>query len=387
MAPVRPGTSLLLFPTKALAQDQLRALSGLEVPGLVAATYDGDTGPAERTWVRANANVVLTNPEMLHHGVLPHHAALGHLPHAPAVRRGRRAARAARRVRHARRPPAAPPAPAVRALRGRPDVRVLVGHHRPAGPAGLGAVRPSTWPRSPTTARRGATHVRAVEPARNWPQPTPAMGPTRRTPVAPGARRPTARRRRSWPSWSGRAIARSPSAAAARAPSWWPPTCAAGCPPSWPIASGPTGAATSPLSAARSRASCSAGSSAGVVATTALELGIDVGGLDACVLNGFPGTIASMWQQAGRAGRESAGRPSSVLVAGDDQLDQWLMSPPRPGVRSAARAGGHQPGQPLRAQRPPGLRGLRAAAQPRRRAVVARPARRGRARRWWSTTG
>ena len=65
----------------------------------------------------------------------------------------------------------------------------------------------------------------------------------------------------------------------------------------------------------------------GVVATSALELGIDVGGLDAVVLNGFPGTIASFWQQAGRAGR--AGRPSAaVLVAGDDQLDQWMAAHP-----------------------------------------------------------
>jgi DEAD/DEAH box helicase domain-containing protein len=66
----------------------------------------------------------------------------------------------------------------------------------------------------------------------------------------------------------------------------------------------------------------------GVVATNALELGIDVGGLDACILNGFPGTIASMWQQAGRAGRDE--RPSvAVLVGGSDQLDQWLMAHPR----------------------------------------------------------
>ena len=81
----------------------------------------------------------------------------------------------------------------------------------------------------------------------------------------------------------------------------------------------------------------------GVVATTALELGIDIGGLDACVLNGFPGTIASMWQQAGRAGREA--QPSiAVLVAGDDQLDQWLMAhptevftrPPEPAVINPA---------------------------------------------------
>jgi DEAD/DEAH box helicase domain-containing protein len=65
----------------------------------------------------------------------------------------------------------------------------------------------------------------------------------------------------------------------------------------------------------------------GVVATNALELGVDIGGLDACVLNGFPGTIASMWQQAGRAGRERQ-QSLAVLVAGEDQLDQWLMTHP-----------------------------------------------------------
>src|SRR5947209_5397468 len=66
---------------------------------------------------------------------------------------------------------------------------------------------------------------------------------------------------------------------------------------------------------------------AGVVATSALELGIDVGTLDACILDGFPGTIASMWQQAGRAGRARQ-RSLAVLVAGEDQLDQWLMAHP-----------------------------------------------------------
>ncbi|MBW3574638.1 MAG: DUF1998 domain-containing protein, partial [Actinobacteria bacterium] len=65
----------------------------------------------------------------------------------------------------------------------------------------------------------------------------------------------------------------------------------------------------------------------GVSATNALELGIDVGGLDACILNGFPGTIASMWQQAGRAGRAQQ-QSLAVLVAGEDQLDQWLMAHP-----------------------------------------------------------
>ena len=65
--------ALYLYPTKALAQDQARALAGYRVPKLRPAIYDGDT-PAERRWqVRKWANVILTNPDMLHVGVLPHH--------------------------------------------------------------------------------------------------------------------------------------------------------------------------------------------------------------------------------------------------------------------------------------------------------------------------
>ena len=64
---MRPkATALLLFPTKALARDQLRALRSLKLPQLKAAVYDGDTPQAERPLVRRNANAVLTNPDMLH---------------------------------------------------------------------------------------------------------------------------------------------------------------------------------------------------------------------------------------------------------------------------------------------------------------------------------
>src|SRR4029077_21167272 len=73
MAPIRPGTALCLFPTKALAHDQLRAFTDLAIPGIAAGAYDGDATKEERTWIRKSATVVLTNPEMLHAGLLPHH--------------------------------------------------------------------------------------------------------------------------------------------------------------------------------------------------------------------------------------------------------------------------------------------------------------------------
>ena len=66
----------------------------------------------------------------------------------------------------------------------------------------------------------------------------------------------------------------------------------------------------------------------GVVATNALELGIDIGALDAAVLTGYPGTIAGTWQQVGRAGRRAA-RSAAVLVAGNGALDQYLCLHPR----------------------------------------------------------
>ena len=65
----------------------------------------------------------------------------------------------------------------------------------------------------------------------------------------------------------------------------------------------------------------------GVVATNALELGINIGHLDACVMTGYPGTIASTWQQAGRAGRR-AGMSAAVLVAGSSPLDQYMINHP-----------------------------------------------------------
>ena len=75
------GSALLLYPTKALAQDQLRALTALAPPEarLRAAIYDGDTPQRERSGIRRRAQVLLTNPDMLHVGILPNHRAWGAL--------------------------------------------------------------------------------------------------------------------------------------------------------------------------------------------------------------------------------------------------------------------------------------------------------------------
>ncbi len=70
---LEPATALYLSPTKALAADQLRALDELALPGIAAATYDGDTPFDERSWIRAHANLVLANPDLVHRSMLPSH--------------------------------------------------------------------------------------------------------------------------------------------------------------------------------------------------------------------------------------------------------------------------------------------------------------------------
>ena len=128
------------LPHQALAQDQLRALAEMRLRKLVPVTYDGDSGVDERTWARRNANVVLTNPEMLHSGILPHHARwatfLMRLQYVVVdelhVLRDLRLARGAR---------AAAAAAAVRRVRVEPHLRVHLCHHRQPAAAGRGPVR------------------------------------------------------------------------------------------------------------------------------------------------------------------------------------------------------------------------------------------------------
>ena len=309
-----PGTALLLFPTKALAQDQLRSIAALDAPNLVAATYDGDTGIDERAWTRRNANVLLTNPDMLHVGLLPHHERwatfLMRLRYVVVdelhVLRGIFGTHVAHLLRRLRRVCAhygsdptflfgsatiGEPHRLASALCGK-DVEAITDDGSPRGER-LFALW-NTPLLDPTTGARGSTNVETASVL------SALVGDDRRAialcrsrkgtelVAADVQRRLPERLRRAVRPYRGGYLAEERRAIERE------------------------------LFAGRLRA---------VVATSALELGIDIGNLDACVLSGFPGTIASMWQQAGRAGR-SQQQSLAVLVAGEDQLDQWLMAHP-----------------------------------------------------------
>ena len=244
----RGATVLYLSPTKALAQDQLHAVSSLKVPGLAACTHDGDSPREQRDWARDHAEYLLTNPDMLHHSLLPGHARWARFLSQLQLRRGRRVPPLPRRLRGPRRPGAPPPAPGVRGVRRLADVRARLRDRRRAGgvsPAGS----PDCPSRpSPTTLREGPGVAGAVGAAVHLPR-----GRERRTgtpgrhrrggrpPRRPGGRRVSARWRSSGP---------------ARAPSRWrspPGRCwtrwSRGCRARWRR----TAAATCPRTAACSR--------------------------------------------------------------------------------------------------------------------------------------
>ena len=311
---LRSGTSLLLYPTKALAQDQLRAFGQLDVPGLKAATYDGDASRDERSWARANANVILTNPEMLHHGLLPHHTKwatfLKRLDYVVVdelhVLRGifgTHVAHVLRRLRRlCARYGADPTFVFCSATIGAPDVLAseLCG-------VPVEAVDDDGAP-------HGVRSIAVVQPALIDPDKGVRQSPATETIRAVSELVLSGRRVIAF--CGSRALTERVAAGVARSlPDELADTVR-------PYRSGY-------LSAERREieAELASGALRAVVTTSALELGVDIGGLDATVLCGFPGTIASMWQQIGRAGR-SQQESLSVLVAGEDQLDQWFVDHP-----------------------------------------------------------
>ncbi|MCU1356466.1 MAG: helicase/secretion neighborhood putative DEAH-box helicase [Acidimicrobiales bacterium] len=310
--PIHPGTALALFPTKALAQDQLQAFGHLDAPGLIAATYDGDAGPDQRAWARRNANVILTNPEMLHCGLLPHHGRwatfLMRLRYVVIdelhVLRGVFGTHVSHLLRRLQR---------LCSFYG--SSPTFVFSSATIGEPGRLARELCGLPISEVTldgSPRGERLVALVDPSRIG-GPRSARTPNQVTAglvadlVRSGHRTLAFCRSRAGTEVVAAEVVRRHPDLAGRVR---------------PYRGGYLAAERREI-----EAQLFSGQLGGVVATSALELGIDVGGLDACILNGFPGTIASMWQQMGRAGRE--GQPSlAVLVAGEDQLDHYFLDHP-----------------------------------------------------------
>lgn len=317
----RGATALYLAPTKALAQDQRRALDELGLDGVRVAVYDGDTPADEREWVRTHAAVVLSNPDLLHHSLLPGHARWASFLRALRyvvidechVYRGVFGSHVADVLRRLWRVCAryhsvptmvlasatmADPAQAASRLTGRPVV----------------AVTDDASPRGPATLVL-------------WEPPVTGVGdggaPTRRSAVAEAADLLTdlvAGGTRTLAFTRSRRGAETVAATARRLLGDVDPELA-----------GRVAAYRGGYLPDERRILESAlrdGDLLGLSATNALELGIDVHGLDAVLMAGWPGTRASLWQQAGRAGRHGT-EALAVFVARDDPLDSYLVHHPQ----------------------------------------------------------
>lgn len=302
------ATALYLFPTKALAQDQLAELTALDAEVRLAAApaaYDGDTAPSERSKIRARSRIIVSNPYGMHE----------YLPQVRAMER----------------------------FLGRLAVVVVDEAHRYRGVFGshvalvlrrllricerLGAT-PQVILASATVANP-AEHAVALTGR--------AVGVVTDNGAGSGERVVA-----MWDSLADpdrSAAVQAANVVAALAESGCRTLCFTGSRVGAELVAGwaaerapgsrisPYRAGFTPAERREIERDLRDGSLDAVVCTNALELGIDIGGLDAVVLTGYPGTVASTWQQLGRAGRASA--PAlGILVAGDDPLDQYFVRRP-----------------------------------------------------------
>ncbi len=314
--------ALLVFPTKALAHDQLNALRrwdrALTEIDLRPAAYDGDTPTGDRRAIRRTARAVLTNPDMLHTGILPHHTrwatmfeGLTHVVldemHVYRGVFGSHVANVLRRLRRVARfygsepqfvmtsATIANPGELGGHLAGAP-VRVIAGDGSPRGPRIFAFYNPPVVDERLNLRRSPVLEAEAL--AGHF--------------LAGGVQTIIFARTRQTAELIVRYITEGRRAAAGAESS--------------PLVRGYRGG----YMAGERRAIEAAlrdGRLRGVVATNALELGVDIGALDACIMTGYPGTIASTWQQAGRAGRR-LDAAFAVLVAGSTPLDQFIVRHP-----------------------------------------------------------
>ena len=327
----RVSRALFLYPTKALTQDQLGSLNNLASFGRspTAAIYDGDTPNEERRRLRSSAHVLMTNPDMLHMGILPHHPRLWKsfftnlrtvvVDEAHYFRGvfGSHVAMVLRRLRRVcARYGATPRFILCSATIGNPRelAENLVGEPFTAvteSGAPVGEKRFWFWnpPLLGPTERRASDSVDSQEPGR-----TPPHRETARL-LVEAVRRDI----RTLAFVRSRILTELVIAAAKDN--------LQGEDSSLAERMRPYRGTYLPRDRRRIEADLKNGTLLGVAATNALELGMDIGGLDTILLTGYPGSVASAWQQAGRAGRRGD-ESLAVLVANDDPLDQYLMHHP-----------------------------------------------------------
>jgi len=304
--------ALYLYPTKALAQDQLRALGSFRLPKLRAAIYDGDTAADRRWQVRKWANLILSNPDMLHVGVLPHHDRWGDVlsnlayvivdeAHVYRGVFGSHVANVLRRLRRLARIYGAEPqfllASATIANPGELATRLLGVETTVIGDdAAPRAERTVALWNPPLTDEELGLRASALGEASKLMADLVERG--LRTLCFAKSRRAAELIHRFTADRLGDDSRLSPYRAG-----------------------------YTPQQRREIERRLLEGELLGVSATNALELGIDVGLLDCVISVGFPGTVASLRQQWGRAGRRGHGL--AVLVASEDALDQYFMREPR----------------------------------------------------------
>jgi DEAD/DEAH box helicase domain-containing protein len=303
--------ALYLYPTKALAQDQFKTLSGYRVPRLKPAIYDGDT-PTEQRWqIRKWSNLILSNPDMVHVGLLPNHDRWGDVlanlryvivdeAHVYRGVFGSHVANVLRRLRRLARIYGAEPqfilATATISNPGELGTS-LIGEH-------VTVVGDDAAPRAERTVVLWNPPLLDAEFA-----------------LRASALAEAARLQASFVERGLRTLTFAKSRKAAELIHRFTAERLGDDRHLSPYRAGYTAAQRREI-----EQRLSTGDLLGVSATNALELGIDVGLLDAVISVGFPGTVASLRQQWGRAGRRGHGL--AVLIASEDGLDQFFMREP-----------------------------------------------------------
>ncbi|GAA1457843.1 DEAD/DEAH box helicase [Williamsia maris] len=321
------ATALYLSPTKALGADQIRSLVSLlagrrEFSHIAPCAYDGDTEPEIRQWAREHSRWIFTNPDMLHLGILSSPARWRHFfrhlryividecHHYRGVFGSHTALVVQRALRVARAGGADPTVIAASATAGEPGLALerLIG--RPCT-----AITADGSP-------HGERTVALWEPGF-----TPGVTGEQGAPVRRAAGTEAARIMADLVIEGARTLCFVRSRVGAEVAARSTRQILAAVDPDLVDRVAAYRAGYLADDRRRLEAALSDGELLGVATTNALELGVDIAGLDAVIVAGYPGTVASFWQQAGRAGRRGAGS-LVVMIARDDPLDTYLVHHP-----------------------------------------------------------